>query len=213
MAFREIFVGDIQGCYDEFLALLKACDHDPALDALYLAGDMINRGPKSQELLEDLMARPNLKCVLGNHEYYYLRGDSKKSFDKLDGEFGARKKLYKKWLAQWPYFLESEKWLLIHGGLLPNQHPSQMDPEILTTLRFNPSGQPWYQEYQTTKTTIFGHWAERGLVQEGHFWGLDSGCVYGGQLSALILPEKKLVSVPARAVYCPIKVKKKPHSI
>ena len=210
---REIFIGDIQGCYEEFLDLLKACEHDPARDTLYLAGDMINRGPQSRELLEDLMARPRLNCILGNHEFYYLRGDEKKSFEALDRELGSRKKIYTQWLAQWPYYMESESWMLIHGGLLPQQHPRQMDPEVLTNLRNNPSGNPWYEEYQARKTTIFGHWAARGLVQQGHFWGLDSGCVYGGHLSALILPEKRLVSVPAHRSYCPIKVKTKLHSV
>jgi hypothetical protein len=205
---REIFIGDIQGCYDEFLDLLKACEHNPTEDRLYLAGDMINRGPKSGALLEDLMERPQVQCVLGNHEYFYLKDSkAKKSFKKLDREFGPKKELYKKWLAQWPFFLESETWLLIHGGLLPGQHPSTMDPEVLTTLRFLPNGKAWYDEAIVNKTTIFGHWAERGFVQQGHFWGLDSGCVYGGKLSALILPEKKLVSVPARRVYCVPKLK------
>jgi hypothetical protein len=48
---------------------------------------------------------------------------------------------------------------------------------------------------------VFGHWARPEPVVRPNAIGLDTGCVYGGELTAVILPERRLVSVPARRVY------------
>lgn len=54
---------------------------------------------------------------------------------------------------------------------------------------------------------IYGHDARRGLQQLPYSTGLDSGCAYGRHLSALILPDRQVVQVPARAVYTPVNEK------
>ena len=65
-------IGDIQGCYDELQALLTLIQYKPGQDQLWLAGDLINRGPKSLEVLRFASQTPNVICVLGNHDLHLL---------------------------------------------------------------------------------------------------------------------------------------------
>ena len=48
---------------------------------------------------------------------------------------------------------------------------------------------------------VFGHWARKGLVHRTWVRGLDTGCVWGGRLTAWIAEDDRLVSVPARRAY------------
>ena len=60
-------IGDIQGCYGTLQRLLKRCRFDPEKDRLWLVGDLVNRGPRSLEVLRwarDLGER--VTAVLGN---------------------------------------------------------------------------------------------------------------------------------------------------
>lgn len=63
---------------------------------------------------------------------------------------------------------------------------------------------PWDQYYRGTRVVVFGHWARRGLVVGPKVRGLDSGCVYGKELSAWIAEEDRVVSVPARRTWSPL---------
>ena len=66
-------IGDIQGCLQPLLSLLKQVSFDPKKDTLWIAGDLINRGPESLETLRFLYSiKDNLKIVLGNHDLHLL---------------------------------------------------------------------------------------------------------------------------------------------
>ena len=64
---------------------------------------------------------------------------------------------------------------------------------------------PWYAFYPPAgakrRIAVFGHWAVRGLVRTPLLRGLDTGCVWGGRLTAWIAEEDRLVDVPASRVY------------
>lgn len=68
-----------------------------------------------------------------------------------------------------------------------------------------PPMRPWYRFWPRDpaerRTVVYGHWARAGLVREAQVLGLDTGCVWGGTLSAWIAEEDRLVSVPARRTW------------
>ena len=66
-------VGDVQGCYTEFVDLLSAVSFDPARDRLWLLGDLVNRGPDSLKVMELVMSLDGRTItVLGNHDLHFL---------------------------------------------------------------------------------------------------------------------------------------------
>ncbi len=122
-------IGDIQGCYDELMTLLDLIKFDPAKDQVWLAGDLINRGPKSAEVLRFAQSLPNnaIKTVLGNHELHLLAnacGVTKKAhyLDTLSGILDApdRDALID-WLRHQPLLHHDAQlgFTMIHAGLPP----------------------------------------------------------------------------------------------
>ena len=65
-------VSDVHGCYDLYLALLKEISFSDS-DTLFFLGDAADRGPDGIDVMKDLMRRPNVICLLGNHEDMFRR--------------------------------------------------------------------------------------------------------------------------------------------
>jgi hypothetical protein len=215
MSERNIFIGDIQGCYDEFTQLLQKVDYNDAQDNLYLVGDVINRGPKSHLMLDYLLAHPAVKVVMGNHEYHFLdwlgddNRDPNSSFSKLYQQLEPKLLDYLDMFSSWPFYYETDNWIMVHAGCWPERELKDTDPLLLCSMReieIEGINQAWYDFYKGEKLVIFGHWARRGLIDREKVKGLDSGCVYGKELSAYILEGNQFISTPAKQMwYDPIK--------
>lgn len=235
MARRRIFIGDLQGCREEFEQLLETLRYDPSADALHPVGDLVNRGPDSVgclRLARQLGARP----VLGNHDVHLLRQwrdpelrGNRATLRALEADPEGEALL--QWLARQPLVLGWDDVVCLHAGV----HPGWDDPvaaldgrdpfdpgdeavEFGVRARYcdaeghQPSGgdwppppapyAPWDDHWRArpdeSRTVVFGHWARRGLVARERTRGLDTGCVYGGSLTAWIPEDDRLVSVPAR---------------
>uniref|UniRef100_A0A7S3E5G1 Uncharacterized protein n=1 Tax=Rhodosorus marinus TaxID=101924 RepID=A0A7S3E5G1_9RHOD len=90
---------------------------------------------------------------------------------------------------------------------------SRQRPFMLMNMRsLSGNGRPttrkglesWAKSWEGPETVIFGHDASRGLQRHKNAIGLDSACVHGGWLTALILPENQTISVQARRKYKPL---------
>lgn len=78
-------VGDLQGCLEPLKCLLERVNFNPAVDRLWLVGDLVNRGPQSVETLRFLYGmRDSLVCVLGNHDLHLLAGRNIERLKKSD---------------------------------------------------------------------------------------------------------------------------------
>jgi len=207
---RTIFLGDVHGCLAEFQELLDRLAVSSS-DRLISVGDLICKGPDSAGVLDLALSLPNLQCVVGNHEARYLeywRGGDRPT-DKTHDEDTVRQmepryREYMAYIASWPLYLSLKEALVIHAGLRPGLPLEQQDLSDLTELReVGPKFRPWYEWYRNGKPAVFGHWVRREPLLLEHAIGLDTGCVYGGELTACILPAREIVSVKARRIYQP----------
>ena len=103
-------VGDVHGCFAQFLRLLDKMNFNPSEDKIILTGDLVNRGTESLAMINFCMANPNIQTVLGNHDLYllYLLSVNKgKGKLKTIVEAKNSKKIYK-WLISRPLFIKEK---------------------------------------------------------------------------------------------------------
>lgn len=118
-------VGDIQGCYDELRLLLEEVKFSPQEDTLWLAGDLVARGPKSLETLDYIISLGSAaKTVLGNHDLHLLAVSlglfPAKKKDKTAPIIESKKiAMYVEWLRQQPLLIEHDGFVLTHAGISP----------------------------------------------------------------------------------------------
>lgn len=124
-------IGDLQGCHREFVELLERLAFDPRRDQLWLAGDLVNRGPDSLACLREVYALGDAaRVVLGNHDLHLLgvaRGKARtKRSDTLEALLAApeRERLLD-WLQQQPLLVSDGEMLMVHAGLLPQWSVAQ----------------------------------------------------------------------------------------
>ena len=260
-------IGDIQGCFDELQQLLSKINFKPDQDRLWFVGDLVNRGPKSLEVLRyirDLGEAASV--VLGNHDFHLLavaagvgrlhRKDTLQPI--LDAPDRAE---LLDWLRCRPLLHHDADlgYLMVHAGVAPSwdlqaarKHAAEVEnilrsdrndaffetmyseaddcwseeltgthrlrviTDYFARVRFcQPDGQysvqfkgppgsqppgywPWFDLPQRATADIpiiFGHWSSLGLVDNSSVFALDTGCLWGRQLSAFCLDQPRWVSI------------------
>ncbi len=234
---RTVIVGDVHGCRRELEQLLDKIAFT-AGDRLIFVGDLVARGPDSLGVL-DVVRRTGAIVVRGNHEQKLVSWKEAK-MARLRGEDAREVKLgaIHGRLAptlrpiDWSLLETSLLWLdlpehgirVVHAGVQPGVPIDRVKPSTLMRIRtVRDDGRPsqegqdtgvlWGARYSGPPHVVFGHNAAPGLQLHRWATGLDTGCVYGGRLTALVLGERQkvpmafaarkllLVSLPAARVY------------
>ena len=182
-----------------------------------LVGDLVAKGPDSAAVVQ-LARESNFLAVLGNHDDHVLSviatgevSAKRVHHAEVAASLGKRDVA---WLQALPLYLDESVMgpglVVVHGGLVPGVPLVQQSRKDLLNLRSitdqgaaskKIEGAPWGSLWPGPARVVFGHDALRGLQQHRHATGLDTGCVYGHRLTALVLPENRLVSVTAKRVY------------
>lgn len=252
---RQFAIGDIQGCYDEFMTLLDKIQFDQSNDILWIAGDLVNRGPGSLETLRFIKSLGSAtRSVLGNHDLHLLavacgagRLHRKDTLTPILEAPDADELLG--WLRCQPLIVVDDNWVMVHAGVYPGwtlnearerareveavlmspqwpifcEHMYGDEPTLwneslvgtdrlrfitntFTRMRFSDHGEintafkggpgdhpecvPWYDDparVPIEQNIVFGHWSTLGLFERDDLVCLDTGCVWGGSLTALNL--------------------------
>lgn len=189
-------------------------------------GDLVDRGPKIPAVLRLVMgmvSEGTALCVLGNHEHQMLRRfrdptapvewGLAETLVQLAGEPAAFRDEVRRFAEQLPVhlILDEGKLVVAHAGLPEELHGQSSREERLFALYSArpeeldgpapPARGAWARHYRGAAQVVYGHtpcdqptWVHGTLC-------IDTGCVYGGHLTALRYPEGELVSVPAQRVH------------
>jgi serine/threonine protein phosphatase 1 len=205
---KTLIVGDIHGCHAELLDLLaKAGVADG--DLVVSVGDLVDRGPDPGPVIDFFRARANAVVICGNHERKHVRGIFSPSQlitreqlgpDRYSGDVA--------WMATLPYHFERPDVRVVHFGCFPGVPLADVPEDVRagTTsgskkLERRFGKQPWWDFYQDDVPIVFGHAVigPEPLIVRDRVFGIDTGACHGMRLTGLLLPERRIVSVPARA--------------
>jgi len=206
-------VGDIHGCADALIALLEKLEK--RVNTVVFLGDYVDRGPNSKEVIATILQwHKKMKIIplMGNHDFLflqYLQGEPNPLFFEVGGtqtlesyELTPASPLgeiqekvppehfaFLKSLSLW---WQDQHAIYVHAGLESGRHLSQQGSHscLWGSKRFEQN------DYDFGKPVVFGHTAYRTPLITPQRIGIDTGAVYGGHLSAVLLPSREIISVP-----------------
>ncbi|HZJ16088.1 MAG TPA: polynucleotide kinase-phosphatase, partial [Chthoniobacteraceae bacterium] len=231
-------IGDVHGCFDELCELLAKLGYTPqpggawahpAGRRMIFLGDLVDRGPKSPEVVRLVIESVKAGSALalpGNHDMKFMRKIWGKNVQITHGlaeslaQFEAYEQHYRGFsrvAAEFfddlvsHYVLDDGRLVVAHAGLKETMQGRGSGAVREFCLYGETTGEtdefglpvryPWAQDYRGAAMVVYGHtpvpepeWLNRTI-------NIDTGCVFGGRLTALRYPEKELASVPARATY------------
>ncbi len=210
---RVIVYGDIHGCLDEFKRLRKKVKVQDG-DIEISVGDFLNKGVDSLGTLS-FINKHDILSVMGNNEekiirfYKELKSGDVEYSDLKKSESELLKSLTKddiKFLKSLPYFIKVNNLTVVHGGIpkgVKLKKPlSEYAKKWLTQLRFydkDGNALPyrafehrdrfWSEVYDGREGfVVFGHHPFKKPKIDKFSIGIDTGCVYGGSLTAVAFP-------------------------
>ncbi|HEY3265882.1 MAG TPA: polynucleotide kinase-phosphatase [Armatimonadota bacterium] len=231
-------IGDIHGCYDELVALLRnlgyavtegddgPCAAHPDGRKAVLLGDLVDRGPKIASVLRLAMAMSaagSALCVPGNHDMKLVRAlrgrkvtvnhGLEESLAQLESEGEGFRTAAADFLDGLVshYVLDDGKLVVAHAGMreeMQGRGSGKVRDFALygeTTGETDEFGLPvradWAAEYRGPAMVVYGHTPTPQPEWLNNTINIDTGCVFGGALTALRYPERELISAPSAREY------------
>ena len=203
----------------------------PASRKIIFVGDLVDRGPRTPEVIR--LAKHAIEdeqafCVLGNHDDKLKRAlmgkkvkiahGLQESLDQFEQESEAFRAEARDFLASLisHYVFDNGGLAVAHAGI-KEEFIGRGAPSIKQFCMYGettgeidefglPVRYPWAEDYRGNTLIVYGHTPIPEPEWINNTINIDTGCVFGGKLTALRYPEKELVSVPARKVYAdPVK--------
>ncbi len=210
---KTCVIGDIHGCLGSLTNLLDMVVN--RANTLIFLGDYVDRGPESRKVITTLLQlkkNPDLRLVFlkGNHEfmfYNYLTGVDRSIFLRVGGLqtlnsydispdqdgnlLGCLPTTHRTFFKSLALTHENRHAIYVHAGLQPGVHLSRQSPDwcLWVRDRFIRSS------FNFGKPVIFGHTVFTQPLVENNKIGIDTGAVYGGKLTALLLPDMEFIQV------------------
>ncbi len=214
---RVIAIGDVHGCHAELKELIGQIAPTDE-DLVVFLGDLVNRGPDSHAVIEQARG-VRARALLGNHELRLLT--ARQTGDESSLKDDDRRTIKQLTNADWSYLegmvlfhhLPELDTVLVHGGFLPGQAWQTQPAAVVTRIQvIDRDGRPrkrtdapnapfWADLWKGPPFVIYGHTPRHEVYEKPGSLGIDTGCLYGGLLTACVLPERKLVQVKAREKY------------
>lgn len=203
---KTYVIGDVHGCYHTMKKLIKQL---PENSDIIFVGDLCDRGLYTKEVI-DFVIENEYKCILGNHDEYMIEH----AINAYNGEInrwledymGGQQTLssYKddlstlkkhiEYLKTLPNYIMIDNYFITHGFGLP--YYGKKDSEESKWLNKNRIEKPrdtWNKNWQSfDEINIFGHIHCSEVNIGKNYYGIDTGCVYGGKLSAIELGSMKI---------------------
>lgn len=190
-------VGDVHGCIAELQRLWERLDPGSG-DRVVFVGDLIRKGPASEQVVEFVRGQENALSVLGNNEKMVIR-------DEATGGLSPANRAA---IESFPLVVSWDEALVVHGGVDPDKSLDEQTLRDLLEMRAIPAengykGPFWFESYEGPPRVFFGHTVLADPLRSEWAVGLDTGCVHGGMLTAYDCENHKFVSVPAKRTYVP----------
>ena len=208
---RTIVIGDLHGCFDAAVALLDRL-HVSASDRVLFTGDLVDRGPQPRECVELAMQH---ESVLGNHEEHHLQIRRSRAEKLSPNHLFTGERLddaHYAYFASLPTSIRLPEFgaAVVHAGVFPGLPLEEQEPRHLLHVQhlmppgkksWWPSKAPadarfWTHFYEGPERIIFGHTVVDRPLRTQWAIGIDTGAVYGRGLTALVLPDWELVTLP-----------------
>ncbi len=189
-------VGDVHGCLSELEALVEKLSVEPD-DLVVFVGDLVRKGPDSCGVLEFVMERPNMFTVRGNNEQKLIDGDA---------ELPALGPKHIEYIESLPVIISWDDVAVVHGGIDHRKSLAEHSVDELLNMRSLAEeggyNRPfWFETRRESPRIFFGHTVLAEPLETEATVGLDTGCVYGRELTAYRCSTGEFISIDANKAH------------